>query len=96
MPRSKSCACNWEYVGATLGSVWFRGKMQRFVAVKPDGSVLGANYRTRPAAVLGLVVEARRREGLGRVLSIEDFRARGSQVGAGIASMFERGGLFGG
>ena len=96
MPRAKSCACNWEYVGASLGSVWFRGRLQRFVAVKPDGSVLGANFPSRGTAILGLVAAARRREGLGRVISLHDFKACADGVGRGITALFERGGLFGG
>lgn len=105
MPRAKSCACNWEYVGESLGAVWFRGKMQTFVAVRPDGSVLGANFRTRARAWLGLVLDARRREGLAGVLllstdaprkpsevvDLKCYRATVDSFGAGIVRMLRRG-----
>src|SRR5882672_2351884 len=75
--RAKSCACNWEYVGETLGSVWFRGSLQRFVAVRPDRSVLGATFRSRTGAVLGLVMDARRREGVAGALYLDTDAAKG-------------------
>lgn len=60
--RSRSCSNNWVEVGSGLGGVWFRGNRQTFVAVRPDGSVLGADYRSRVSAILGLVWDARLRE----------------------------------
>lgn len=60
--RARACSNNWVEVGSTLGGVWYRGSRQTFVAVRPDGSVLGAEYRSRVAAILALVWEARLRE----------------------------------
>lgn len=60
--RARACSNNWVEVGSTLGGVWYRGSRQTFVAVRPDGSVLGADYRSRVSAILGLVWDARERE----------------------------------
>jgi len=85
--------CNWQYVGATLGAVWFRGSHQRFVAVRPDGTVLGARFLTRARAVLGLVADARRREGIAEVFYLDtDGASRGTEdrrsaFGRGILAM---------
>lgn len=92
MSRAKSCACNWEYVGASLGSVWFRGRLQRFVAVRPDGSVVGAKYRSRGSAILALVLDARAREGLGKLLHLETAKARDA-VSGGFLGILTRAGL---
>jgi hypothetical protein len=53
---------NWVDVGRGLGAVWYRGNRQTFVAVRPDGSVVGARYRSRASAILALVWDARSRE----------------------------------
>lgn len=92
MPRAKVCACNWQYVGASLGSVWFRGKFQRFVAVRPDGSVLGASFRSRTFAVLALVMDARCREGLGKVFFLDSEQPKSALFG-GFFGVLSRAGL---
>ncbi len=93
MPRAKSCACNWQYVGETLGWVWFRGSHQRFVAVRPDGTVVGARYRSRVGAVLALVTDARSREGLGGLLQLAEYRPKGENFARGIVAMLTRTGV---
>lgn len=93
MSRARSCACNWEQVGESLGSVWMRtpgGRDPVFVAVRPDGSVLGKGFRTRSDAVLGLVRDARRREGLGEVLDLQDYRAPTEGFGRGLLALLSR------
>ena len=97
--RAASCSVHRWYVGASLGWVWFRGARQSFVAVRPDGSVLGDDYRSREAAIVALAAEARRREGLGAVIDIEPFRTRADvptaapmSFGRGILSLLGGGG----
>lgn len=87
MAGAKSCGCNWVYVGASLGWVWFRGGTQTLVAVRPDGSMLGSSFPTRTDAVLALVRDARRREGLGMVLDLRDYRPPQGGFGHGIAAL---------
>ena len=63
------------------------GRDPVFVAVRPDGSVLGKGFRTRSGAVLGLVKDARRREGLGEVLNLQDYRAPTEGFGRGLGAL---------
>lgn len=51
---------HWEEICPHMGGVWFRGSRQTFVAVTPEGKVLGVNYRSRASAYLALLSEYRR------------------------------------
>ena len=93
MSGAKSCGTNWEWLGPRLGSVWLRtpGPQKApgtpfsglsspvFVAVKPDGSVLGVDYPTRSAAIVAL---ARATEWVQKppagVVRLAEYRARAS------------------
>ena len=88
--RARSCACNWVNVGSSLGHVWFRGSRRRFVAVRPDGTVVGADYRARNVAILALVWDARRREGLAGMIELGQHRQKSDGFARGILSMLSR------